>query len=167
MTQQICYLEVLNTVVSTRVRKKGQFCYYRNVFWFHRNPLALTLLCAGFPSPRRCCFFVKVQSSTFPATSVSQEDWVVLAFSQAKIIAQKTVGTGRMMLTGIVEICVYIEIPEETEVQLIKHFSKRKWALYRFLSLTALFLKNPINNPEKFISHTVLVAGISPCYLKG
>lgn len=71
------------------------------------------------------------------------------------------------MLIGIIESCIYIGIPEETEVQLVKHFSKGKWALSRCLSLTALFLKNPINNPEKFISHTVLVAGISQCYLKG
>lgn len=52
------------------------------------------------------------------------------------------------------------------EVQLIKHFSKGKWALSTCLSLTALFLKNPINNPEKFISPTVSVAGISLCYLE-
>lgn len=56
MTQQICYLEVLNTVVSTRVTKKGQICYYRIVFSFQWNPLVLTLICAGFPSPPRCYF---------------------------------------------------------------------------------------------------------------
>lgn len=71
------------------------------------------------------------------------------------------------MLTGLIESCIFIEIPKEMEAQLIKYFSKGKWALFRCLSLTALFLKNPINNPEKFISHTVLVAGISVCSLKG
>lgn len=90
-----------------------------------------------------------------------------MAFSPAEIIAQKTIGTGPMMLTGIIESCIYVEIPEEMEVQLIKHFSMGKWALSRCLSLTALFPKNPINNAEKFISHTVVLAGISLCYLKG
>lgn len=41
---------------ENKSEKKSQFCYFRIVFSFHRNPLVLTLICAGFPSPPGCYF---------------------------------------------------------------------------------------------------------------
>lgn len=155
--------------------EESQFFYYRSVFSFHRNPLMLTPIYCVLVSPLlRDVIFVRVETSTFPATSVSQEDWVSLAFSQAEITALKTIGTVPMMLRGIVESCIGTEIPQKAEVQLIKHFPQEKCNTFLFCpsdkgsqTLTALFLKDPINIPAKFISHAVLLAGISPCYQKG
>lgn len=162
MTQQICYLEVLNTAVSRREKKKGQLFCYESIFTFHRNPLTLTPIYHELVSPLLWDVFL---CKCKPASA---------SLSIFGIFTGKTHSTenDRYSTTDAEGQCRKLHWygnSRKSQSPANKTLSKgRMWhALSRCLSLTALFLKDPINIPEIFIRHTLSVAGISPCYLEG
>lgn len=127
MTQQICYLEVLNAAVSSRERKKKvNFSTTEVSSHFIETPWCWhQYIVCWFSLSSEVLFLWKCKPAPFQQHLSARKTEYLWRFHRQKYGTENNRYLPTM-LRAIVESCIGTDIPEKAAVWLIKHFPKEK-----------------------------------------